>query len=205
MLWHPDGRRLNFGLETGKQACVQRVWRCCGSDAAAGDLSLWMAPAYNFETIFNFSACPLTSMSFSHNQVRLPSYISCLYLLMQFDAVVAADGRLRRHAALLAQLRRDHEGQRCVCSVLLPACAAAHLAPAVHTRAVRDISFSPTDAKFATCSDDSGLKVFDFDRVSWRHGRDDNRMGLIRRGRPAPVSWRSRRQWRASGCLTATT
>ena len=27
-----------------------------------------MAPAYNFETIFNFSASPLTSMSFSHNQ-----------------------------------------------------------------------------------------------------------------------------------------
>ena len=35
---------------------------------AAGDLSLWMAPAYNFETIFNFSAHALTSMSFSHNQ-----------------------------------------------------------------------------------------------------------------------------------------
>ena len=35
----------------------------------------------------------------------------------------------------------------------------------VHTRAVRDVSFSPTDAKFVTCSDDKGLKVFDFDRV----------------------------------------
>ncbi len=78
-------------------------------------------------------------------------------------------------------------------------------ASAVHTRAVRDISFSPTDAKFATCSDDSGLKVFDFDRVRWRHRRDDNSIGLIRRGRLAPVSWRSRRQSRASGCLTATT
>jgi hypothetical protein len=37
--------------------------------STAGDLSLWMAPAYNFETIFNLSKCPLTSMSFSHNQV----------------------------------------------------------------------------------------------------------------------------------------
>ena len=27
-----------------------------------------MAPAYNFETLFNFSASPVTSMSFSHNQ-----------------------------------------------------------------------------------------------------------------------------------------
>ena len=97
------------------------------------------------------------------------------------------------------------KGKGVQCSVLLPACAAAHLAPAVHTRAVRDISFSPTDAKFATCSDDSGLKVFDFDRVRWRHRRDDNSIGLIRRGRLAPVSWRSRRQSRASGCLTATT
>jgi WD40 repeat protein len=35
----------------------------------------------------------------------------------------------------------------------------------VHSRAVRDISFSPTDVKFVTCSDDSSLKVFDFDRV----------------------------------------
>ena len=35
----------------------------------------------------------------------------------------------------------------------------------MHARAVRDISFSPTDAKFVTCSDDSGLKVFDFDKV----------------------------------------
>ena len=165
-----------------------------------------MAPAYNFETIFNFSACPLTSMSFSHNQVRLPSYISCLYLLMQCDAVVAADGRLRRHAALLAQLRRDHEGQRCAvqCVATRMRCRSPR-ASAVHTRAVRDISFSPTDAKFATCSDDSGLKVFDFDRVRWRHRRDDNSIGLIRRGRLAPVSWRSRRQSRASGCLTATT
>ena len=61
-------------------------------------------------------------------------------------------------------------------------------AAAVHTRAVRDISFSPTDAKFATCSDDSGLKVFDFDRVRCRHRRDDNNIWLMRRGRPAPVS-----------------
>lgn len=28
MLWHPDGRRLNFGLETGKQACsVAVLWQ----------------------------------------------------------------------------------------------------------------------------------------------------------------------------------
>jgi hypothetical protein len=38
----------------------------------------------------------------------------------------------------------------------------------VHSRAVRDISFSPTDAKFVTCSDDSGVKVFDFDKVRSR-------------------------------------
>jgi hypothetical protein len=35
----------------------------------------------------------------------------------------------------------------------------------VHSRALRDISFSPTDVKFVTCSDDNSLKVFDFDRV----------------------------------------
>jgi WD40 repeat protein len=35
----------------------------------------------------------------------------------------------------------------------------------IHSHAVRDISFSPTDMKFVTCSDDHGLKVFDFDRV----------------------------------------
>ncbi len=59
---------------------------------------------------------------------------------------------------------------------------------AVHTRAVTDISFSPTDAKFATCSDDSGLKVFDFDRVRCRYRRDDNSAGLICLCRPAPAS-----------------
>ena len=35
----------------------------------------------------------------------------------------------------------------------------------VHTRAVTDISFSPTDGKFVTCSEDGGLKVFDFDKA----------------------------------------
>jgi hypothetical protein len=33
-----------------------------------GEVSLWMAPAYNFETIFRFSAAAVTSMAFSHNQ-----------------------------------------------------------------------------------------------------------------------------------------
>ena len=35
-------------------------------------------------------------------------------------------------------------------------------AMAAHEGAVRDISFSPTDAKFVSCSDDTSLKVFDF-------------------------------------------
>jgi hypothetical protein len=47
-----------------------------------------MAPAYNFETIFNFSASPLTSMSFSHNQVHLPFYI----MLVLVDAVRCSGG-----------------------------------------------------------------------------------------------------------------
>jgi hypothetical protein len=47
-----------------------------------------MAPAYNFETIFNFSACPLTSMSFSHNQVHLPLYIMLVFV----DAVRCSGG-----------------------------------------------------------------------------------------------------------------
>jgi hypothetical protein len=67
MLWHPDGRRVNFGLATGNNAehtlQSRRVTR-----RATGDLSLWMDPAYNFETIFNFSASLVRSMSFSHNQ-----------------------------------------------------------------------------------------------------------------------------------------
>jgi len=50
----------------------------------------------------------------------------------------------------------------------------------VHARAVRDISFSPTDAKFVTCSDDSGLKVFDFDKVRAR-GDDKNEEGNVLR------------------------
>ena len=109
LLWHPDGRRVNFGLETG-------------------DLSLWMAPAYNFETIFNFSAVRLASMTFSHNQ----------WWLLMGDQ----DGTLR----YLHSYDEIMKGK-------------------VHTRAVTDISFSPTDAKFVTCSDDGGLKVFDFDKA----------------------------------------
>jgi|LauGreDrversion4_2_1035121.scaffolds.fasta_scaffold1205694_1 hypothetical protein len=34
----------------------------------AGEMSLWMAPAYNFETIFRISAVAVSSMAFSHNQ-----------------------------------------------------------------------------------------------------------------------------------------
>ena len=49
-----------------------------------------------------------------------------------------------------------------VCSLAVTVCVP------VHSRTVRDICFSPTDAKFCTCSDDSGLKVFDFDKVRRR-------------------------------------
>ena len=34
-----------------------------------------------------------------------------------------------------------------------------------HREAVRDISFCSTDHKFATCSDDLDIKVFDFARA----------------------------------------
>lgn len=33
-----------------------------------------------------------------------------------------------------------------------------------HNEAVRDISFCPTDLKFATCSDDVTIKIWDFAR-----------------------------------------
>jgi hypothetical protein len=49
-----------------------------------------MAPAYNFETIFNFSASPLTSMSFSHNQVRC--ICRCTFMLVFVDALRCSGG-----------------------------------------------------------------------------------------------------------------
>jgi WD40 repeat protein len=64
--------------------------------------------------------------------------------------------------------------------LLLPPSLPSPCNPAVHTRAVRDIAFSPTDAKFVTCSDDSGLKVFDFDRVRWLSGRYSSSSSVIR-------------------------
>lgn len=48
---------------------------------------------------------------------------------------------------------------------------------AAHKEPVRDISFSPTDAKFATCSDDGSIKIWDFsesieERCLTGHGWD---------------------------------
>ena len=46
-----------------------------------------------------------------------------------------------------------------------------------HKEAVRRVSFSPTDAKFASCSDDGTVRVWDFfscveERVLRGHGSD---------------------------------
>lgn len=98
----------------------------------AGDLSLWMAPAYNFETIFNFSASPLTSMSFSHNQ---------WWLLMGDD-----DGTLR-YLHSYDEIMKG-KGTVCVSLVLLPrvhwrfcsafaCCEGRVLLP--HRRKIRDV------------------------------------------------------------------
>ncbi len=102
MLWHPDGRRINFGLETGENALVFR--RFFVTFVVLGDLSLWMASAYNFETIFNFSASPITSMSFSHNQwwLLMGDDDGTLRYLHSYDEIMKGKGGLcMRSAACL--------------------------------------------------------------------------------------------------------
>ena len=54
-------------------------------------------------------------------------------------------------------------------------CFSSHVQ--AHKEPVRRISFSPSDAKFATCSDDGTVRVYDFftcaeERVLRGHGSD---------------------------------
>lgn len=47
--WSPEGRRVVAGM-------------------ASGEISLWMAPAYNFETIFQLTDSAVRALVFSHNE-----------------------------------------------------------------------------------------------------------------------------------------
>ena len=53
-----------------------------------------MAPAYNFETIFNFSASAVTSMSFSHNQwwLLMGDADGTLRYLHSYDEIMKGQG-----------------------------------------------------------------------------------------------------------------
>ena len=98
----------------------------------AGDLSLWMAPAYNFETIFNFSAHELTSMSFSHNQwwLLMGDADGTLRYLHSYDEIMKGKGAV---CVSLAILPRGHWR---FCSAFA-CCEGRVLLP--HRRQVRDV------------------------------------------------------------------
>jgi polyadenylation factor subunit 2 len=163
VLWTPDGRRCMTGTQ-------------------AGEFTMWGGQSFQFETILQAHDAPVRTMAWMHSGRQAmslhPSLHPCIPLWRgrcQDELVhtsergsVTAPCPCSQYSAFFA-LRVP--STPCPCRFLAggddsgsvrlfkPNLELVKTLPA-HNEAVRQVTFSPTDLKFATCSDDSSIKVW---------------------------------------------
>src|SRR5687767_11500144 len=96
--------------------------------------------SFNFETILQAHDSAIRAMTWSHSEMFMVLSIPCFFFLFP------------------AQVTGDHSGQVMIWQPNMNNIK-SFLA---HKEAVRDVKFSRTDLKMATCSDDVTIKIWDF-------------------------------------------
>ena len=156
---------------TNKQKCpvYQIVWTPDGrrlvTGAASGEFTLWNGMAFNFETILQAHDQPVRSMCWSQNGNWLATgdqggYIK--YWQQNMNNCCMFQGNLQS-LVWLGSKTKDN---------INPIYSSAH-----KDQPCRGISFSPTDVKFASCSDDGTVRIWDFytrteEKILRGHGAD---------------------------------
>ncbi|KYN00307.1 WD repeat-containing protein 33 [Cyphomyrmex costatus] len=148
MAWTPEGRRLVTG-------------------ASSGEFTLWNGLTFNFETILQISREIRTLYDFA---------ISSFVYLTEYRDYFAHDSPVRTMVWSHNEswmVTGDHAGyvkywQSNMNNVKMFQ---------AHKEAIRGLSFSPTDHKLATCSDDGTVRIWDFlrcheERILRGHGAD---------------------------------
>ena len=175
-MWTPDGRRCLTGTQ-------------------AGEFTMWGGTAFQFETIIQSHETPVRTMVFTHNgnfllsgddagnvsvwvgtdgrgHQQAPSSLAlstptCLPSLLDWQAAVCGakwgwdlqtalhmSMQLQPTALSPPQVRYWKPNLELVKSV------------GAHREAVRQLAAAPSDLKYATASDDSTVRVWDFARVA---------------------------------------